>query len=835
MKNTLTKTIEPMRFYLHNSYEEYSHIWNKFIDKLKLTINDRIDAKQAIDFVIDHLNTEKIFDAIYPGSLNENTVAKVINDFASELDLKNKLAKEYQAISEFHDSLQQEVREIKDDGAKQNLIKRIYENYLHQRYDVEAMKNGAYYTPVVVVDYLLKAVAYLLKTEFNTDFSSKNVRILDPFVGTGTFITRLISEELNLISQDQLQLKCDSSQIWGNEIMLLAYYIAMINISQTINARIKKEDYYSFKNILWTDTFQLYERQVPLFNDDQNLDLIAQQQKQNINVIIGNPPYSARGNDHYVSLEGEIKKAWADTSRATAKHSIYDSYLKGIMYSIKLLLKSEPGIIAFITNNSYLDAKALDGFRKSLKTYFKKLYIIDLKGNSRKNMMRKTKIEGESIFAGTMIGTALIVGVVKKNEYDISQAKIFYQSINIGLKRQEKIAWLQKKDLAATISNGDFVELECDDDGDWFDKRNVWKPNMLPLSTRRNSKTQNWDLFKKRSNGIKFHDLNLVTNFNRYKIKHLMQDQINRFNEYVNDQTRPWPISNKARELQDKAKVLKKSEFFNEKYLHLISVAPFVFKYCYYDPFFPSQHYQFKSIFPLGQNKENFLINFGMQPFAFNTHVHLHFLLINNSTLNYPRFCYSINKQAKTLFNKLDNSNLTEQGLHYFDYVEMPSDPKLKADLIFAYIYGFLHYPEYQKHYKNNFLRQDIPRVPKPINWTIFKEISTIGQTLLNLHIYPNQAPYCPQTKFEKGSWGLPDAQYEVVKMKFKTTNNKKDKSTIIFNDYITLNNIPLKIYDWILGSKSAVEHVMSGYKRDDDKNSNPNDFAKSKNDPSTF
>lgn len=856
MENILTSTIKPMKTFLQQSTHDLPEPWGILLKKMKLTINPSINMDQVINFIIDHENTEKIFDAVYPGSLKGNPVAEMINTFTQKLDLKNKFSQEYQCITKLNEFLQREVKQeietesdlikkayeglkqevdgvvltVETDGAKQNLIKKVYEKYLWKAYGKEAKNNGVYYTPVPVVDYLLKAAAYLLRTEFATDFNSSNVRVLDPFVGTGTFIARLFSADLDLIHPRYVLAKCKNNQIWGNEIMLLPYYIASINISQTINRRLKNKDNFYFKNIVWTDTFQLFKRPVPLFNYDENLNMIAEQQKQNINVIIGNPPYSADENQKHDLLEEEIRKAWAETSDSTRK-KVYDSYHKAIMYSIKLLDKKEPGIIAFITNNSYITAKSMDGIRKSFKKLFKKLYIIDLKGSRHGE---NNKIQGEPIFKGTKIGTALFIGIVKVKQNDNLQSEIFYKSIADNLTQGQKITWLNNHNLESLCVLNNFEKLSCNGHGNWLNDVMKWKPNMQSLSSKINDKLQSKPLFKKFSNGIMFFDKNSTENFSKFKLEKSVKRLIKLFNTYVVDDNpnKEWPFKIKARELQNKAKVLKKSEFFNEKYLHLISVAPFVFKYCYYDPFFPSQHYQFKSIFPLGQNKENILINFGAQPFAFKTLTDLWFLIGKNSARNYPRFCYSINKQTKTLFNNFDNSNLTEQGLHYFDYVEMPSDPKLKADLIFAYIYGFLHYPEYQKHYKNNFLRHDIPRVPKPINWTIFKEISTIGQTLLNLHIYPDQAPYCPQTKFEKGSWGLPDDQYEVVKMKFKKTNNKKDKSTIIFNDYITLINIPLKVYDWILGSKSAVEHVMSGYKRDDDKNSNPNDFAKSKNDP---
>ncbi len=826
MGDYLVKTASRTKDHIYNllNKEENQELFNKFSKKLKTYLNPNISKEDVINLLRDSFVTEPIFNILFPNSLINNPVAKTITDFIQSLKLDNAMDVEKEALKSFYNEIELEVKTINEEKAKQNLLKKIYGEYINLIYPGKAKELGIVYTPVEVIDFLLKSVSYLLKTEFNnSSFNDKEVKILDPFTGVGTFISRLLSEDLNLINGEHLLYKYNND-IYANEILLLPYYIASTNIQHVFNTRFKTEysQYLPFPGIIWTDTFQLYEKQfetqmqMKLSKDDNN-ERISKQEKEAINVIIGNPPYSIKKNNKYKKLDSDIHKL-ASLSKAKGKNKLFDSYIKSFFFSVHQIKKNnKKGIIAFITNNGYLNNISSDSFRKYfLEKEFYKIFIIDLKGDIRSDIRLHEKKEGESIFKNTMIGSCLFIGILNEQAHSEIKGKVFYIKVGNNWKSEKKLEWLsRKKSIEILWKNNEFTKIYSDKNGDWFDKKVLWPKSYIKLRK---------GIFNLWSNGVKFHKLRFATNFSEIKIKPAMEKEIDKYNSYFVNKN----IKFSSKELNEKIEANIVSPSFDENYLRFIQTRPFVKKWCYYDEHWILSHYQMKKICPITGSSENIMINFYINPLAVKTLTTYSFI---EGVQNYPFYLYDSKSQdllKKTETTKTNINNLAHKYFHY----KKNNDAMINNDLILDYTYGFLHYKEYQTKFKNNFIARDSPYICKPKSYNCFLKISKIGKQLKELHLnYENccykgkNVPY--NAEFEKGNWDLEDSDYKVRKMSWaKDQQGNVDKSKIIFNEFIAIKNIPLQAYQYKVGFKSAIKHVMDGYKVEEKKNSDPNDFA---------
>jgi predicted helicase len=420
-------------------------IFEKFLRGLCGNLNDSITRDDAIDMLAQHLITKPVFDALFEGYsfTKHNPVSQVMQGMLDVLDSQN-LDRETETLEKFYDSVRVRAEGIDNAEGKQKIITELYEKFFKTAFPRDAASLGIVYTPVEIVDFIIRSVESVLRTEFGASVSDPGVHILDPFTGTGTFITRMLQS--GLIRPDDLLHKY-THELHANEILLLAYYIAAINVEATYHG-VTGTDYVPFNGIVLTDTFQMTEDGDTM--DEvifpQNNERVAHQKGLDIRVIIGNPPYSAgqtsqndaNQNQKYPTLDASIARTYAAGSTATNKNSLYDSYIRAIRWaSDRIAASSHGGVICYVTNGGYIDSNTADGLRKTLADEFHTIYCFNLRGNQRTagELSRK---EGGKVFGQGSRSTVAILLLVKKPEPSTS-ARIFYRDIGNYLTGEEKL------------------------------------------------------------------------------------------------------------------------------------------------------------------------------------------------------------------------------------------------------------------------------------------------------------------------------------------------------------------------------------------------------------
>ena len=378
-----------------------------FLKGLRDSLNPGITENEAVQMIAQHIITMPVFEALFGEYefAKSNPVSITINSFLSSLqDQRLDEASDAEVLEDVYTSVRRRAAMVTSDTARQQLIRDLYEKFFKVAFKQTSEKMGIVYTPNEVVDYILHATNRLLQKEFGQSLSDEGVNILDPFTGTGTFIVNLLQDE-ELMPADKLPMKY-RSEIWCNEILLLAYYIATINIEYAYHSRMP-EEYEPFEGAVLTDTFQMYEEgdaiDLEVFSD--NTERVLREMKAPIHVIVGNPPYSAgqkNANDNnqkmvYKTLDERIATTYVAKIEAsnTLKRSLYDQYIRAFRWASDRI--GERGIVSFVTNGSWLDNQAMDGFRKSLVEEFNSIYIFNLRGNARTQGEQRRK-EKDNVF-----------------------------------------------------------------------------------------------------------------------------------------------------------------------------------------------------------------------------------------------------------------------------------------------------------------------------------------------------------------------------------------------------------------------------------------------------
>jgi predicted helicase len=414
-----------------------------------------------------HMITKPIFDALFSGfeftKINpvSITLEKVLKSLTGHLESNKKLEVFYEQIS-------LRIVGIDNNESRQKLITELYERFFKNAFPAMAQKLGIVYTPVEIVDFIIASVEEVLRSEFSTSLSNKGVQVLDPFSGTGTFLVRLLQS--GIISCEDLEYKFNH-ELHANEIVLLAYYIGAINIESTF-AEINGK-YVPFEGNVLADTFQMFE-------DDDKLDsevFISNnkraeiQKSKEIQVIIGNPPFSIgqrnqddnNQNVSYPSLDSKIQKSYAQQSSATSKRSNYDSYIRAFRWASDRIDKD--GVICFVSNGSFIDSGSLDGFRKSIEREFSTCYIFNLRGNQRTSGELSRREGGKIFGSGSRVSIAvtLLVKNTKNKKFELK-----YHDIGDYLTREKKLELIKN---FRSIKNIPWENLETDKYGDWINKR----------------------------------------------------------------------------------------------------------------------------------------------------------------------------------------------------------------------------------------------------------------------------------------------------------------------------------------------------------------------------
>lgn len=808
--------------------------FNSFLKELQDDLNDSITRDEAIEMLAQHIITKPVFDALFEGySFTSHNPVSIAMQGVLEVLNEHSLDKEAETLERFYESVRMRAAGIADLKAKQKIIVELYDKFFKNAFPKMTERLGIVYTPVEVVDFIIHSVNDVLKSEFGQTLGSKGVHIIDPFTGTGTFITRLLQS--GLIGKDELAYKFQN-EIHANEIVLLAYYIAAINIEQVYHA-IMGGDYVPFGGICLTDTFALYEPSSHMVGKDSLADNSTRRRKQkklDIRVIVGNPPYSAgqaSGNDNnanieYPTLDESIRKTYAAHSTATLKNALYDSYIRAIRWASDRVGAS--GVIGYVSNGGFIDANTADGLRKCLAEEFSSIYIFHLRGNQRTSG-ELSRQEGGKIF-GAGSRSPIAISILVKNPKATEHGKIYLHDIGDYLSREQKL----EKIVAfgsiegITKANG-WLPISPDQHNDWVGQRDDSFSEFLSLGDKRDDNAV--VIFENYSSGVK-------TNRDAWcynSSKSILTENISRMVAFYNSEVKRYQAAcegkNKNQRPDPETYVTKdttKISWTREVYADvgkghirqpiptdIVSslYRPYLKQWMYFNQNFNNCVYQMPRVFPENTTKNLVICVTGRgatKEFCALISATLPDLEMISKSQCFPLKLYD--EPVRDLFEagKLTDryvvrDGITEEGLQHFK--DAYKGEAISKEDLFYYIYGLLHSDDYKKRYADN-LSKELPRIPAVKKFADFQAFSTAGRKLADLHInYESVAPY--KVDIEGGLLLLADftdADYRVTQMKFAS---KADKSRVIYNHKITMTGIPLEAYEYVVNGKPALEWVM--------------------------
>lgn len=809
-----------------------------FLGELKDDLNDTITEADAIEMLAQHIITRPVFETLFEGHqfTSENPVSRAMQRVLDVLNEAN-LDKESKDLEKFYASVQMRAKGITDPQAKQKLIVELYDKFFRKAFPRTTEKLGIVYTPVEIVDFIIQSVNEVLQSEFGQTLGSKGVHIIDPFTGTGTFITRLLQS--GLIAPEEMEHKF-RHEIHANEIVLLAYYIAAINIEAVYHG-IMGGDYVPFEGICLTDTFQMYESDdlISHYMPD-NSERRKRQKATDIRVVIGNPPYSSgqqnendnNKNVYYAGLDARISETYvASSANKMGKSKSYDSYIRAIRWGSDRL-GSDGGVMAFVTGSAWIERPFADGMRKSLVEEFSNLHIVHLRGDIRKNILSRGRAgEGENVFgSGSMTGIAISIFV--KNPSAAEHGRIYFHDIGNDLSAKQKLSTVKRYGSTSGISGEKgWTEISPNQYNDWLEQRSEDFSNFIKCGDKR-EKTES-TIFETYSMGIKSNRDPWVYNYSKDAIEssaRIMFDTFSRATHLLKGKDEA-VIADKVERDDTKikwttdliAEVRKGTIFqFNSALVKESLYRPFSKSYWYSDPRWNWTRHLMPKFFPHSK-KENRVIlvsgvgaRSGFSALMADCLPNLHTL---DTAQCFPLKEFDANNelQASDMFARNNppgefgaRDGITDAGLKHFQDA-YPSDTITKEDL-FYYVYGILHSEDYRARYADN-LSKELPRIPRVKNATDFWAFSRAGRALGELHVnYENVEPYpvtIKQGDLRTAVIKDPEAFYRVTKMRFAGKRGETDKSTVFYNDNITMERIPLEAYDYVVNGKPALEWVM--------------------------
>ncbi|KQZ27973.1 damage-inducible protein [Mesorhizobium sp. Root552] len=815
-----------------------------FLAEVRDDLNDSISEGEAIEMLAQHIITRPVFEALFEGYsfAQHNPVSKAMQTVLAKLHEHN-LAKEAESLQKFYESVKRRAADIDKADAKQKIIVELYDKFFRNAFPKMTDRLGIVYTPVEVVDFIIHSVNEVLQSEFRQTLGSKGVHILDPFTGTGTFITRLLQS--GLIKPDELEHKY-RHEIHANEIVLLAYYIAAINIEAAYHG-VAGGDYVPFEGICLTDTFQLYEQDKDLISDlmADNSTRRSRQKELDIRVIVGNPPYSVgqkSENDNadnlsYPKLDSRIRETYTKQSKATLAKGLYDSYIRAIRWASDRI--GDAGVVAYVSNAGWLDANTADGLRKCLANEFASIHVFHLRGNARTSGEQRRK-EKDNVF-GQGSRTPVAITLLLKNPNAAKQGQIRFHDIGDYLTREGKLAIVSRFGSIGGINKvGGWQAVTPDEHGDWLNQRDGSFEAFLTLGDKKGDDAKLFDNF---SQGVLTARDAWAYNPSRKVVAENMGAMIGVYNSELDRFNAAHPYEDrKARDSAvdgfintDPSKIswtralkgdlVKGKNFdFDEGCLTPSLYRPFTGQWLYFSRTFNEMVYQMPRIFPSTEAvnrvimvkakwRDGCLALMSNKVPAFTP---------DGGEQCFPRYLYDGYIEptgytaqgglfaAASIVQSGQRDAITDEGLAHFQ-AAYPGEAITKDDL-FYYVYGLLHSEDYRARFADNLSKQ-LPRIPAVRTASDFRAFVAAGHKLGDLHCdYEQVEPY-PVTIAE-GDLRLaniadPERFYRVEQMKFAGKRPNLDKSTVIYNANITMTGIPLEAYDYVVNGKPALEWVM--------------------------
>ena len=791
-----------------------------FTDLCKQAINPDISDEAVKEMLIQHLLTERIFRRVFntPDFVTRNVIAREIDTVVQALTSQRFNRHEFfRPLDRFYRAIETTAETIEDYAEKQGFLNTVYENFF-QGFAVQmADTHGIVYTPQPIVEFMVRSVETILDQEFGRSLADDGVHVLDPFVGTGNFILRVMRHLQEIGKLSRLPHKY-AHELHCNEIMLLPYYIASMNIEHEYYEL--TEQYVPFSGICLVDTFDLAEdRQLPLFVPE-NTKRVENQKETPMVVIIGNPPYNAgqvNENDNnknrtYETMNKQVRKTYAKDSKATLKNSLYDPYVKAIRWASNRIGERE-GIIAFVTNNSFIDGMSFDGMRKHLAEDFDAIYILDLGGNVRKGLA----VSDANVF-GIRVGVSINLFVKTKSSTD---TRIYYYRTDDLWDKKRKFNFLQERPHVGKI---EWQTIQPDKRYTWLTEGlHAEFETFIPMGTKEAKAAQGAAvdvLFHTFSNGVKTNRDAWAYHFNRSTLTENIQGMIDFYNEHVFKWDRRADQDANVDEfvvydnekiswssgLKQKLKGGHIAEFAEAK-LRQSLYRPFTKSHLYFDRMMNDRVSVFPSIFPTAETEtENRAICVSglvsNKPFQTLMASMIPCFDILDKTQCFPFYTYAEDGSNR-------RENITDWALAQFR--RQYQDESISKWDIFHYVYGLLHHPEYRQRYQAN-LKRDLPHIPLAPQSSDFRAFVKAGARLADIHVGYEQMPAYPLTIIETPGKPL---NWRVEKMRLS-----KDKTQIRYNDFLTLEGIPEKAFAYRLGNRSALEWVLDQYRVKVDKRS---------------
>ncbi|MFD3226771.1 DEAD/DEAH box helicase [Rahnella aceris] len=790
-----------------------------FADELRDDLNNSVSDDEIIEMLAQHLITKPVFDALFAdyNFTDHNPMSMAMQNVLNTLQ-EHHLEKEASTLNSFYESVKMRADGITTAEGKQQIIVQLYDKFFRNAFPRMTERLGIVYTPIEVVDFIIHSVNDVLKQEFGQTLADKGVHILDPFTGTGTFITRLLQS--GLIPSDKLAYKF-KNEIHANEIVLLAYYIAAINIEAVYHGITEESGHTPFEGICLTDTFEMYEKddlvsEVLVDNSERR----KRQKALDIRVIIGNPPYSAgqgSANDNnaniaYPHLDKRIQDTYALHSKATSTKNLMDSYIRSIRWASDRI--GEQGVIGFVTNGGYIDTNSADGMRKCLVDEFSSLYFFHLRGNQRTSG-EKSRQEGGKIF-GSGSRAPIVIAILVKNPTASQYGKIYFHDIGDYLTREEKLEKISDFSSIDGIAkvNG-WNSIVPDTYNDWLNQRDDSFYNFIEIGNKKDRSVN--ALFSNYSLGVGTNRDAWVYQSNRSKLIDNVSKTISFYNDNLLTSNEPsfdfksigWSSSlvsrfSSGKKLEFDASNIRKSVY-----------RPFQKQWLYFGGGLTHRVGQFPKIFP-SVSDDNLIISVtglgGKKGFS----VLISDCLMDLNLMDAGSQCFPLYlfKDEGLLFSDPDISvnahekkeyAISDAGLSYF--YDNLNDVSFTKEDIFYYVYGLLHSNDYRCRYADN-LTKELPRIPCVKKIEDFWIFSNAGRRLANLHLnYESVEPY--KATIDTGNLNYSQLGKEcfyVEKMKFE---KKGEKDSIIYNNKIRIKKIPIEAYDYIVNGKSAIEWVM--------------------------
>ena len=862
--------------------------FDRFVEGLRGNLNDSITDDEAISMLSQHLITAPVFDALFTEHdfSAHNPVAQVMQRMADVLESAN-LETETESLEKFYASVRVRASQVTSASGKQQVIKELYERFFQKAFKKQANALGIVYTPVEIVDFILRAADDVSREHFGRGLTDEGTIVLDPFAGTSTFMVRLLQS--GLIRPEDLARKY-AKELYATEVMLLAYYVSAVNIETTYNALRAEEaqrngdpepDYVPFDGIALADTFQIHEDgdilDLEVFKN--NNEHIQRQKNAPINVIIGNPPYSSgqnSANDNnanlkYPTLDKRIAETYAAKSTATNKNSLYDSYLRAFRWATDRI--GEQGIVAFVSNGGWIDANTGDGVRLSMAEDFNDLYVFNLRGNQR-TAGEQSRREGGKVFgSGSRNTVAITIGIKNSARPGF---RIHYRDIGDYLSSEVKLNIVN----SSSIQNLVWSAIEPNQHGDWLSQRgedfSSWpvigskkgaeSPQFFEDFSRGLSTARDSWAYAQTKNAL-LNNLNtLVSTYDEAKkgfetwageqgLAKATEPNFNQFlslNPELSDPSKiSWTHILKNLAIKQRAISVRPDRIYRSLY------RPFAGAFVYFSADLNDRGYRLPSMFPAPAHRNIGIMMTGpaaMYQYAIVATDQLPNMHALHSGQFFPRFTWALTEAGDGEFfaevaDKQDSEHSTFgqigeviDGYRRVDNItgeiKMLYRDALGEDItgddIFHFVYGKLHDPHYRTEYAAD-LKKMLPHIETPATRAEFDKFAAAGKQLMDLHVnYEHVEPW-PVTVNVSGDEADRET-WRVVKMVWakkkdpETGKNVNDVTTLRYNKRVTVTDIPAKADEYLLGSRSALSWIIDRYQVKKDKASgivnDPNDWA---------